>query len=594
MVNLIYCLLLPLLVSTLAAQTWTIPPEGGLAMLPADSIAGYKLSAPATLATMQQIAVTDMPFNQALRIQIKSASAQVWDAQIIASTTVDVKAGDALLLMVYVRGSSTVNETGEVNATAYLQRSSGDFYKVVAAALNAGSNWRQFLIPVKADVTIPAGQHQFVIHLAYYAQTIDIGGIALLNYRNTIPVDRLPQTKIEYGGQEPDAPWRAEATARIDLLRKADMQVKVVDSSGAAVPDVDVRVRMTRHEFGFGSAVAADGINAAGPDGDKYRWFIPHWFNKVVLENDLKWPQWEANRSRALNALAWLRDNGIDRVRGHNLVWPNWQYLPSDLQRLAATPDALRARVLSHIDEEAGATKGQLVEWDVLNEPHTNTSLQQVLGDPEMAVWFQAASKADPGPVLYVNDYSILSAGGLDQGHQDGYFNIIRKLIDWGAPLGGIGMQGHFGAQLTPVPRVWQILDRFSQFGKPIQITEFDIDLGDEAVQGAYMRDFMTAVFAHPSVSGFMMWGFWEGRHWKPRAALLRKDWSLKPNGAAFLDLVFGDWWTDVRGKTGGDGVFNIRGFKGTYSVEVTSGGVTKTVPAVLDGGGLKLVVTLP
>ena len=563
-------------------------------MLPSDSNAGYKLSAPATLATMQQIAVTDMPFNQAVRDQVKSGSAQVWDAQIIANTSIDVKAGDSLLMVLFVRGSSPVNETGEVNATAYLQRSSGDFYKVVTAALNAGSNWRQFLVPVKADVTIPAGQHQFVIHLAYYAQTIDIGGIALLNYRSTIPLDQLPRTRIEYDGQEPDAPWRADAAARIDQLRKADMQVKVVDGSGAVVCSADVRVRMMRHEFGFGSAVAADGINGPGPDGDKYRWFIPRWFNKVVLENDLKWPQWEGNRGRALNALAWLSENGIDRVRGHNLVWPSWQYLPSDVQQLSATPDALRSRIKSHIAEESGATKGQLVEWDVLNEPWTNTSLQQVLGEQEMAAWFQVAANADPTAILYVNDYSILSAGGLDKGHQDGYYNIIRKLIDWGAPLGGIGMQGHFGAQLTPPPRVWQILDRFAQFGRAIQITEFDIDIGDEEVQGAYMRDFMTAVFAHPSVSGFMMWGFWEGRHWKPRAAMLRKDWSLKPNGAAYLDLVYGEWWTDVRGKTGDNGDFAVRGFKGSYLVEVTSAGVTQTVPAKLDRNGLQLVVTVP
>ena len=563
-------------------------------MLAPDSPAGFKLSAPASLATMERVTVTDMPFKEALRIQVKNSGTQVWDAQLIASTSGDVNTGDVLLMSLFVRGSSAANETGEVNATAYLQRSSGDFYKAVTAPLSAGSNWRQFLVPVKADVTLAAGQHQFVIHLAYYAQTIDIGGIALVNYRNTIPLAQLPRTKIEYAGQEPDAPWRAEAAARIDRLRKSDMQVRVVDAAGVAIRGADVHVQMTRHEFGFGSAVAADGLNATGQDGDRYRWIVKHWFNKVVLENDLKWPQWESNRTRALNALAWLRDNGIDQVRGHNLVWPSWQYLPNGLQPLSTNPEALRTRILEHISEEVSATKGQLVEWDVLNEPYTNTALQQILGEREMAAWFKKAAESDAAPVLYVNDYSILSAGGLDKGHQDGYFEIIGKLIGWGAPLGGIGMQGHFGAQLTPVPRVWQILDRFGQFGKAIHITEFDIDLDDEEVQGAYTRDFMTAVFAHPSISGFMMWGFWEGRHWKPRAAMIRKDWSLKPNGGAFLDLVFGEWWTDARGKTGEDGSFGVRGFKGAYLVQVTSGDATKTVPAVLDGNGTKLTVTLP
>ena len=563
-------------------------------MLPSDSLVGYKLSAAAGLATMQKVPISEMPFTEALRIQVNGSGAQAWDAQIIASTTGDVRTGDVIMLSFFARGSSTVSETGEMNAAAYLQRTSGDFYKAISAPFNAGSIWRQFLIPVKADITLASGQHQFVIHLAYYAQTIDIGGIALVNYRDTIPLAQLPRTRIEYAGQEPDAPWRAEAAERIDRIRKADIQIRIVDGAGAAIHGAEVHVRMTRHEFGFGSAVAADGINAPGLDGDRYRWVIPNWFNKVVLENDLKWPSWESNRNRALNALAWLRDNGIDRVRGHNLVWPSWQYLPSDLQGMSANPEALRSRVLNHIADEVSATRGQLVEWDVLNEPYTNTALQQVLGEQEMAAWFKKAAEQDAAAVLYVNDYSILSGGGLDRKHQDGYFEIIRKLIDWGAPVGGIGMQGHFGAQLTPVPKVWQILDRFAEFGKAIHITEFDIDLDDEEVQGAYMKDFMTAVFAHPSVSGFMMWGFWEGRHWKPRAALLRKDWSLKPNGGAYLDLVFGNWWTDVKGKSDEDGNFGVRGFKGSYLVEVTSGALTKSIPAALDSSGLTVTVTLP
>lgn len=30
-------------------------------------------------------------------------------------------------------------------------------------------------------------------------------------------------------------------------------------------------------------------------------------------------------------------------------------------------------------------------------------------------------------------------------------------------------------------------------------------------MQGNYTRDFFTAVFAHPRVTGITMWGFWEG-----------------------------------------------------------------------------------
>ena len=129
---------------------------------------------------------------------------------------------------------------------------------------------------------------------------------------------------------------------------------------------------------------------------------------------------------------------------------------------------------------------------------------------------------------------------------------------------------------------------------KTVPVTEFDIDIEDEEVQGQYTRDFMTTMFAHPSVTGFMMWGFWEGRHWKPKGAMFRRDWSLKPNARAYYDLVFGEWWTDVRGRTGADGAYSVRGFKGDYEVEVSAQGRTAKSRMTLDWRGAPLKISLP
>jgi hypothetical protein len=63
------------------------------------------------------------------------------------------------------------------------------------------------------------------------------------------------------------------------------------------------------------------------------------------------------------------------------------------------------------------------------------------------------------------------------------------------------------------------------------------------------------------------MWGFWEGRHWRPEAALYRRDWSLKPAAKAWEDLVFGEWWTNVDASVDEHGRATVRGFKGDYEV---------------------------
>ena len=525
-----------------------------------------------------------------MRVKVNRAGTNLWDVQVLGRTSGDIKQGDVLLLCIYARGSSDDPSLSEATGTAYLQRNSGAYDKVVSLPLAASSEWKQYFAAVQSTLTLPSGQHEFTIHLAAGAQTIDIGGVSFINYGNSRTLAEMPRTKITYVGAEPDAPWRADAAAAIDKIRKADLTVHVVNADGDPIPGAAVHVVQKRHEFGFGTAVAADGLNTAGDNGDKYREVVRTWFNKAVLENDLKWPGWEQNRNRALNAIAWLRDNNLT-VRGHNLVWPNWQYLPADVQKLSGDPDALRKRVLDHIAEEVAATRGQLVEWDVLNEPVTNTDLQKILGEQEMAAWFRKTREYDNWPMLFVNDYNIIEAGGLDRGHQDGYYNTIRKLIDWGAPLDAIGIQGHFDSRLTPPTRVWAILDRFAQFEKPIEITEFDINLDDEALQAQYTRDLMTAVFSHPSVSGFLMWGFWEGRHWLPRAAMFRRDWSLKPNGQTYYDLVYKEWWTDVRGETADDGAFAVRGFKGDYEIQATVGDRVVTVPVTLDARGSEVTV---
>lgn len=57
--------------------------------------------------------------------------------------------------------------------------------------------------------------------------------------------------------------------------------------------------------------------------------------------------------------------------------------------------------------------------------------------------------------------------------------------------------------------------------------------------------------------------------HWRPDAALFRKDWSEKPNLDAYRHLVYKTWWTDETGDTNEKGEISLRVFKGTHRVVV-------------------------
>jgi GH35 family endo-1,4-beta-xylanase len=215
--------------------------------------------------------------------------------------------------------------------------------------------------------------------------------------------------------------------------------------------------------------------------------------------------------------------------------------------------------------------KGRLAEWDVINESYAHNDVVKVLGREEMARWFKLAHQGDPSVKLFYNDY-IMFAGSGEGSPSQYFFDTIKFFKDQGAPISGIGEQGHFGGSPPSPEKVLATFDRFGTLGLPIQISEFDIDTSDEELKVHFTRDFMTACFSHPALSGVMMWGFWEGAHWRPRAALWNKDWTLRPNGRVWLDLVTKEWWTDTNGMTAADGKFSTSGFCGDYEITVQSG----------------------
>ena len=54
---------------------------------------------------------------------------------------------------------------------------------------------------------------------------------------------------------------------------------------------------------------------------------------------------------------------------------------------------------------------------------------------------------------------------------------------------------------------------------------------------------------------------------------VFRNDWSIKPNGQAWIDLVKDQWWTDEQLASDAEGQAALRGFKRTYEITVTLDG---------------------
>ena len=367
--------------------------------------------------------------------------------------------------------------------------------------------------------------------------------------------------------------WKREAQQRIERIRKTDLTVRVTDAEGNALPGAHVRAAMVRHAFPWGTCVQAERLLGQGPDDTIYRDKLQELFNCAVMENELKWNAWHGaygpgfSREKTEAALTWLKERAF-RIRGHCLVWHGWENLQPWGASLGDDLPDLRRRILEHIDELAEFTREYVDEWDVVNEPVNVSEVIKVLGEEVLATWFNRARTALPDSCrLFINEFNIVEP--LCVRERDAYEAIIRSLLDAKAPLEGIGFQSHFQDPPGSPAEALQVFDRFARFGLPIVVTEFDVNTKDEERQARFTRDFLTAAFSHPACTGFVFWGFWEGAHWRPDAALFRKDWSEKRNLAAYRDLVFKEWWTDQTGHTNVNG--NSRCAHSRESTELSS-----------------------
>lgn len=548
------------------------------------------------LVRLQKRGIKGQPFSEALRVEVSAASTHPWDLQIQTKTERAVEKGDVLLATFFVRAESSREESGEVTTEFVFERGAEPWTKSATFEVRAGREWKKVFVPFIAAESYAAGEAHVNFRVGFGAQQLDIGGVVVESFGKRLALADLPVTKISYPGMEAGAAWRAAAAERIEKIRKAPLTVVVKDKSGHPLPNAEVKVNMVKPAFALGTCVPAALITQ--PGNETFKRVTTELFSLATLENDLKWQplagDWGGGYTldRAKSGVAWLRERGLD-VRGHVLVWPSWRNLPKSLRAFEKDPTRLRAEVKRHVTELVTAMKGTLVHWDVVNEPFDNHDILDILGPEVMVDWFKEARANDPSAKLFINDYAILSGGAGTTPHRDAYEKTIQMLVDHNAPFDGIGMQGHFGSSLTSPEDLLKILDRFAKFGKRIYVTEYDVVIEDEGVAADYTRDFYTTLFSHPAVGGIVMWGFWDGSHWKHNAPLYRDDFSLKPAGEVVRDFALKSWRTNATGTTDARGAFAVRAFLGEYEISVSAGAAKKTTKVSLGSPGGEVVVTL-
>ena len=514
-----------------------------------------------------------------LTAEVTSPAKSHTDVQATWKSTGAVKRGDVMLARFAIRALYARQESGEAIVYFFINQGIAPFERNIILDITAATEWKTIDIPFKASYDMPAGEGTIGFTFGALAQKVEIASVEVLNFGTKTDVTQLPLTRFSYQGREANASWRNDALKRIEVLRTAPLLIKVLNAEGKPMAGAAVTATMLQSDFVWGTAVNERMLASGDTSADIYRAILKEMFNTAVIENGFKAGVWHGRPDRqpeTLKAFSWLLKSGL-RQRGHNLVWPGWKFNPPDFKKTAEADTAkFRQMIEEDIRSKMAVTKGKVIAWDVINELVHEKDFYKYLSSDASMQWFKLAKELDPAAQLFINEYGMLNSIASPK-NIEAYIDLVDGLRKAGAPIEALGVQGHVGRQPRNPAQVIKDLDLFTKNGLPVQITEFDINSPDEELQADYTRDFLIACYSHPVITGFTKWGFWQGAHWKPDAAMFRKDWTPKPNAAVWREWVTKKWKTNITATSNKKGEVISRGHFGRYEITARKGGKSVT-----------------
>ncbi|KAJ3000075.1 hypothetical protein HDV02_000723 [Globomyces sp. JEL0801] len=529
----------------------------------------------------KMITVRDHVLKRALLINTMNQTQHPWEIQISSPISISIQKGDAFVIELWIRCDTFAT------TTVTLEQNYASYEKLIHYTINnMNSIWTKYEIPFVASFGIEKGQSQLVFFLGYGKQTFELGQVRLIKHTNS---NSLPPLRLEYDGMHERSPWRLEAEINIEKYRKSNLSIVIKDQFGQPIPNVNIKIRMKKHQFLFGTSIRSKLLL----QDQQYQDHVKKYFNTIVFENELKWHHWIQQQSNqddhfrldwTKQAMEWCLKEEI-AIRGHTLVWGNWDHTPHHIPH----DERVYTFLKDFIKDIVGTLKGQIIHWDVLNELFQNQDYIKYLGKESIIEWLKLTKELDTKTKTYLNDYPVPDWEVSIKSVQD----TIEYIQSNHGVLDGLGIQGHVNETPWSIPQYLVMLNRFHQYNLSMVLSEFDTIIKDQELEAMFLKDMLIATFSHPSMIGFLTWGFWDNANWRNQGLFFNLDWTAKPTLKVYDDLVFNKWWSNCDGYTDLKGVYDTRVFQGEFEVHVQIANQTKIYKATVGKDDLSLDITI-
>lgn len=392
----------------------------------------------------------------------------------------------------------------------------------------------------------------------------------------------------------------------IELNRKGAFEICVKDKDGNRLENVKLDVKQKTHAFKFGANLFMLDELETPEKNEIYKERFAELFNMATLP--FYWDATEPERGHTRYTkdsekiyrrppidlcIEYCEKHGIE-PREHALAYEH--FFPDWLRD--APVYEIKSALENRYREISERYKDKIPTIEVTNEMEWERGKTAFYDEPDYVDFcFKLAEKYFPSNELVINEWSGMWNSFARP--YDRYSLCIENALLKGARIDAIGLQYHMfhrredeydrtRSSYDPLA-LMRVLDRYSSFGKPLQISEVTIpaysnDPEDEALQAEILKRLYSLWFSHSNVEQIIYWNLVDGyAAFAPQGdmsagenyyhgGLLRFDMTPKPAFYTLKELFTKEWHTDATLVTS-NGSAVSKGFYGVYSVVAQADG---------------------
>ncbi len=386
--------------------------------------------------------------------------------------------------------------------------------------------------------------------------------------------------------------------------RRGNGRISVVDAQGKPIPGARLQLRQKSHEFRFGCNLFMLDEFETEEKNRIYKEKFARLFNMATLP--FYWDSTEPEKGKHRYdrdaprlyrrpsidlCMEYCEQNGIE-PREHALAYDH--FFPDWLAE--ADVETCKRELERRYREISERYAHRIPCIEVTNEMQWAAGKTAFYRSDDFMDWcFAKAEEYFPDNHLSINEGTRQVYGDFFE-NMSLYYLQIERLLGNGRRIDAVGIQCHLPSQrqmeaersvyLYNPDRLFRVLDRYSDFGLPLQVTEITIpaystDAEDEAIQADLVEYMYSLWFSHPGVEQIIYWNLPDGYAFGTAqgdmtagenvryGGLLRFDMSKKPAFERLEELIHRRWHTDVDVITDETGAADFCGFYGDYEVMI-------------------------